>query len=233
MERTRLLAELAGLLDSDNRDPSGILQGLCAACVQLLPITGAGAMLMARGEHHVTVSASDEAILVVEALQDVTGQGPCLEAYRTGRVVLEPDLAEEGMRRWPDFAARAVEAGVRAAFSFPLGVDELRIGALDLYRDRPGPLAAPHIADAVVLAEVTRQTILDVQALAPPGALLYQAPNVDSSRAVLDQATGMTAVHLHVNVEEAFTLLRAYADTHDRTLGAVAGDVVSKRLRIG
>ncbi|MGH8909931.1 MAG: GAF and ANTAR domain-containing protein [Egibacteraceae bacterium] len=233
MERARLLEQLAALLDPDHQDASGVLQRLCAACVVLLPVTGAGAMLMAHGEHHVTVAASDEAILVVEELQDLTGQGPCLEAYRTGLVVLEPDLAVGGMRRWPDFTSRAVAAGVRAAFSFPLGVGQLRIGALDLYRDRPGELAADHIADAQVLAEVTRRTILAAQAQALPGSVLYQSWGVDSSRATLDQATGMTAVHLNVGIDEAFARLRDYARAHDRALGAVAGDVVSERLRIG
>lgn len=41
MEGTRLLGQLTALLNADD-DTSGVLQRLCAACVQLLPVTGAG-----------------------------------------------------------------------------------------------------------------------------------------------------------------------------------------------
>lgn len=43
----------------------------------------------------------------------------------------------------------------------------------------------------------------------------------------------MTAVHLHVGIDEAFACLRAYARDHDRALGEVAGEVVSGRLGMG
>ena len=69
------------------------------------------------------------------------------------------------------FTPQAVEAGVRAVFGFPLRVGAVRLGALNLYQDRPGPLSDDQHADALVMADVIARWVLDVQAGAPPGAL--------------------------------------------------------------
>jgi len=63
-----------------------------------------------------------------------------VDAYRQNAVVTEPDLADPVTRRWPAFTPSAVEAGVRAVFGFPMRVGSVRLGALNLYRDVPGPL---------------------------------------------------------------------------------------------
>jgi hypothetical protein len=48
---------------------------------------------------------------------------------------------------------------------------------------------------------------------------------------VVHQATGMVSVQLEAGLEEAFARLRAYAFAVDRTVEAVADDVVARRLR--
>jgi hypothetical protein len=42
------------------------------------------------------------------------------------------------VERWPTFLEGAGAAGVRAVFAFPLRIGAITLGALDLYRDRPG-----------------------------------------------------------------------------------------------
>jgi hypothetical protein len=51
-------------------------------------------------------------------------------------------------------------------------------------------------------------------------------------RSVVHHATGMTAVHLGVDVNEALLRLRAYAFAASRSLEDVAADVVARRLRL-
>jgi hypothetical protein len=62
-------------------------------------------------------------------------------------------------------------AGGRAVFGFPLQVGTVRLGALNLYRDRPGPLNGDQHADALVLAGVAARWVLETQAGAAPGAV--------------------------------------------------------------
>ena len=64
----------------------------------------------------------------MEDLQFTFGEGPCVECSRTGRPVLQPDLARTGPDRWPGFSAGALEAGIRAIFAWPLRVGGIRLG---------------------------------------------------------------------------------------------------------
>jgi hypothetical protein len=55
--------------------------------------------------------------------------------------VLESDLAEPAVARWPAFAQAGVGAGILAVFAFPLALGAIRLGVLVLYRDRSGVLS--------------------------------------------------------------------------------------------
>jgi hypothetical protein len=154
-----------------------------------------------------------------------------VDAYREDRPVLEPDLAEPRTARWHAFTGPAIEAGVRAIFGFPLQVGAIRIGALNLYCDRPGPLTEDQHADALVMADVAAQAVLTLQANAPPGKLAAELEAGSDFQYVVHQAAGMVAVQLDVSIGHALIRLRAYAFGNDRPLADVAQDVVAKQLR--
>jgi GAF domain-containing protein len=167
----------------------------------------------------------------VEELQYALGEGPCIDAHNLGRPVLEPDLAEPSTLRWSAFTKPALDAGVRAIFGFPLHVGAIRLGALNLYRDRPGPLTAEQHADALVAADVATHAILALQADAPPGQLAAELEAGSDFRYVVHQASGMVAAQLDISVGQALIRLRAYAFGNERALADVAHDVVTRALR--
>ena len=85
------------------------------------------------------VAASDESALRFEELQSELGEGPCVEAYRRGEAVAVPDLREEtGSRSSRPGPRRRAYRGVHV----PAPPRAEQLGALDLYRDTPGPLDA-------------------------------------------------------------------------------------------
>jgi hypothetical protein len=188
------------------------------------------------------VCSSNPVSALIEDLQYSLGEGPCVDAYRQDRPVSEPDLADHGVlsgadradrggRRWVAFTPAAVAAGARAVFGFPLRVGDIRIGALNLYRDSPGPLDDEQHADALVLAGVAARAVLVMQADAPAGSLGAELEAGSDFRFVVHQASGMVSAQLDVSVGEALVRLRAFAFAHDRPLAAVADDVVARRLR--
>ena len=133
--------------------------------------------------------------------------------------------------RWAAFSEQAVAAGARAVFGFPVAVGDARLGALNLYRDRPGPLSADQHADALVVADVAARSILGMQAGAEPGAIGAELEVGANFRFAVHQAAGMIAVQLGIRVDEALVRLRAHAFSHDRNLIDVAHDVIEHRLR--
>jgi hypothetical protein len=179
-----------------------------------------------------SVCSTDAVSARIEELQFALGEGPCVDAFHEDRPVLEPDLAHPDTPRWAAFSPPAVDAGVKGIFAFPLHVGPVRIGALDLYSDRPGPLTRHQSADALVVADVIARSLVSMQAAAPPGLLAMELSLASDFRLTVHQAAGMVSVQLDVDIDEALVRLRAHAFVEDRPLSEVADDIVSRRLRL-
>jgi hypothetical protein len=220
----RILAELAA------GDDAGSVAGLCSVCPSLAGVNGAGIMLMSGDIPRGSLATTDEVSQLVEELQYTLGEGPCVDAYQQGRVVTEPDLADPVTRRWLAFTPPALRAGARAVFAYPLNTGTVRLGALDLYRDRSGPLSGEQHADALVLASVATRWVLEAQAGAPSGMVAGELEASADFHFLVHNAAGMVSVQLGISVTDALIRLRAYAFTRDRLLTEVAQDVIGRRL---
>ena len=146
------------------------------------------------------------------------------------RPVLVPDLADGAVGRWPIYTPAVYDGGVRAVFAFPLQVGAARLGVLDVFRARSGPLTADELGRALTFADVAVTTLLDGQDAAYPGSAAAGLAEALDSRAELFQAQGMVMVQLGVTLAEALTRMRAYAYAENRPLGEVVLDIVARRL---
>jgi hypothetical protein len=200
-------------------------------CPRIVGVDGAGIMLMSGDIPRGSLCTTNTVSHLIEELQYTLGEGPCVDAYRQNQVVAEPRLADPRTRRWFAFTPPALDAGVRAVFGFPLRSGTVRLGALNLYRDRPGPLTGDQHADALVVADVAARWVLEAQAGAPSGAVAQDLEIGADFHFVVHNAAGMISVQQGISVTEALIRLRAYAFSHDRLLADVAEDVVARRLR--
>jgi hypothetical protein len=229
---TQAKAAIAGQSDPGGRGGTvGLLRRVCAAAVQTLSASGAGVTVMIGDGVRGVSAASDPGSARLEELQFTLGEGPCLEAYASRRPVLIPELADGAMTRWPAYAPAVVEQGVRAVFAFPLQIGAARLGVLDVFRDRAGPLTADELWHAVLLADATVAALLDQHEQAGGGADRADLDEAIEDRAELFQAQGMVMVQLGVSIGEAMARMRAYAYAENRRLSEVAHDVVARRLR--
>jgi hypothetical protein len=132
-------------------------------------------------------------------------------------------------RRWPVFAPAVASIGVRASFSLPLIVGEMRLGAMDLYRDQVGPLQAQQLEEAQDFASAAVNVLLRRQrtSTADP-ASVGSGPSSSS----VYQATGMVMVQLDTDAEGAFAALRARAFQEGRSLSELARAVIERRVRL-
>ncbi|MFZ4719658.1 MAG: GAF and ANTAR domain-containing protein [Ilumatobacteraceae bacterium] len=232
MAADRRLRLLGRLVQPD--EPAVDTARLCRVCAELTGTTGAGIMVFGEGGSQGSLGSSDSVSSLIEELQFTLGEGPCIDASRDGHPVLEPDLgAPADTGRWIAFAPPAVAGGARAVFGFPLRVGTAGLGALNLYRDRPGPLTDDQYADALVLADLAGELVLLTQAGAPPGELAMELAVNAGLHAVVHQASGMVSVQMGVRVEEALVRLRAYAFRTGIPLLDVARSVVRRSLRFG
>jgi DNA-binding CsgD family transcriptional regulator len=159
-ELTSVLGEFARDMATDF-PIQRILDHLVLRIVEILPITASGVTLIEPNAMPRYVAGSDASAIRFEQLQTELGEGPCLEAYRTGTAILVPDLRRED--RFAKFRFRALEAGLGAVFTFPLREGDRPLGALDLYRDTPGPLGRDDMAAAQTLADVTTAYLVNAR----------------------------------------------------------------------
>ena len=213
----------------DGADGRQSLDRLSQATALELAVSAVGFALVLGGQHRGTLGVSDDRAAAVEDLQFTLGEGPCIEANRSGRPVFEPDLATSD--RFPAFGPEAAALGLAAAFAVPLHVGSARFGSLDLYHEHPGALNDGVVDDAVVVADVATVTVMGAQADVAVGSLTDLLGDVAESRAIVHQATGVVAVQLDVSLDEALVALRARAFADARPVSAVASDVVGRRLR--
>lgn len=204
---------------------------LCEVSATVTGLDGAGITVMTGEVNQGSLGASDEVSRAIEELQFTLGEGPCVDAHRDQRPVLEPDLRAPAELRWPAFSPLVLEAGGRAIFAFPLQLGAVRLGALDLYRDRPGQLTDDQHADALVMADVVTEAVLMMQSGAPSGLLAAALAEGADLHPFVHQATGMVAAQLGASVGDALVRLRASAFGDGRALDDVAKDVLTGALR--
>jgi diguanylate cyclase (GGDEF)-like protein len=179
-----VLSEFARTMASDY-PIQGILDHLVRRIVDILPVTGAGVTLISSTTSPHDVAASDAMALRFEKLQTEIGEGPCISAYHSGKAVVVPDLRDR--HPFAAFGPRALEAGLGAVFTFPLRHNDGQLGALDLYRDTPGPLSPADMESAQTLADVTVAYLANAQARSE----LQDASEQFHSSSLHDPLTGL------------------------------------------
>src|SRR3954452_17567068 len=82
-----------------------------------------------------TAAFTGERAMTVDEWQYQQGHGPCLAAAAANITVTVPDMAGES--RWPDWADRAIDAGVHSCMSIGLPLRECVSGAVNVYAGQP------------------------------------------------------------------------------------------------
>ena len=209
---------------------------LARAAAQVLPVDGVGLSLLV-DELRLPLGASTAAAEQAEELQTTLGDGPCLDAART-KTGYQADL-DELRNRWPLYAEELTRrTPYRSAASIPVRTPDGHVfAAMDFYAE------VPQLRGLLDLDEVEREIG------APLGALLdvcMHPVRIAGTDAVLPEwyvdaterrqdvwiATGMVMGREHQASDDALSLLRGFAYSHDRSLDDVAGDIVQGVLRV-
>jgi hypothetical protein len=219
------------LIDRQQPADLGLLRRICRAFVEALSASGSGISVMTADGTRGVCATSDPVSERVEELQFVLGEGPCIDAFAARRPVFTADLSDAATYRWPVYAPAARSDGVRAVFAFPLQVGAARLGVMDIFRDRVGPLNGTELQTAFTFVEHTVEALLDLQqngtAREGDGAAVLDV----GRRAELFQAQGMVMMQLGISIGEALVRMRAHAYAENRRLEDVARDIVERRLQ--
>jgi len=159
----------------------------------------------------------------VDALQSLTGEGPCLEAVAERRTVYAEDLADDD--RWPQFAPEATSRGLRSVLAFCLTADGT-VGALNLYARYPRAFGVIDRAKGLLLASLAGLAIGAAQAHEDEERRTSNLHAALATREVIGQAQGILMERERISPDEAFDILRRASQHLNRKLREVAQDLV-------
>jgi hypothetical protein len=212
------------IIEAASGDPVTV-EHACTVAVLATGVDGVAVTVTLSATPREVMYASDPVALAVEELTLLIGEGPCVDAFVEGPILVADLMAPDSVARWPMFAPAAAGLGVLAVFALPLRIGGIRLGVLVLYRRQAGDLDREELADALLMADTVCALLLD-------GASDGRLPEPTGVRhPEVHQATGMVTAQLGVTAAVALIRLRAHAYATGRGLRDVAADVVGRRLR--
>jgi len=227
----RLLATLVELADTliDDFDVVEFLQLLVDRCVELLEVDAVGLLLADQRGRLQLIATSNEQVRLLELFQLQNDEGPCLDSFRTGTPISHPELTSAGAR-WPRFATVATDAGFAAVDALPMRLRNEVIGALNLFRNQTGQLTDTARRTAQALVDVATIGLLQERSIRHQEILTEQLQGALNSRVLVEQAKGLLAERLGLDMNGSFAALRGYARRHNVKLSDVARSVIAGRI---
>ncbi len=171
-----------------------------------------------------TVASSSAAAQAMDEIQYGFGDGPCMTASREQETAYVADLDDDA--RWPEFAARIREHGMRSILAVPFLLGDETRAALNLYSHRP------HRFDerARELASVfVSQTSMALRLALRFAHFSDAADNLKATletRTAIDVAVGIIMAQNRCSQSEAFELLKTASSTRNVKLHTVAAAIV-------
>jgi len=176
-----------------------------------------------------TAVFTDDAAPEIDAGQYSSGRGPCLDAWRLGKVV-RIDAMDGATEEYPEFARLAVEHGVQSTISLPLIAGDRSLGALNLYARVEDGFSSGDEATGLELAAAAAIVLANASAYWDASQLGDQLTQAMASRAVIEQAKGMLmAQSPELSADDAFDLLRRASQRENLKLRDIAQRMVDRR----
>lgn len=219
----------AASADADLRGVAVELQRVGRAAVEALPVDGAVIHLMSDGKDAGVAASSTARWRRIGELSFTIGEGPCLDAARSRRPVLVPELGRAAMR-WPGYTSVVQGHGVAAVFALPMQAGAVSFGVLELFAETPMVLELDDLTLALAFARVATEVLLGGRS-ANRGPQLADDLDIPLNRSEIHQAQGMVMVALSITLAEAMIRMRARAFTADVPLVELARGVISGVVR--
>jgi GAF domain-containing protein len=162
----------------------------------------------------------------IDTAQYKTGEGPCLEAFRTQQVQTIEDTESDD--RWPEFCRTAADHGVRSTLSMPLAVNGESVGALNFYARKVGAFGLVQADIAKGFADQAAIVLANAQAYWDARTLSEQLREAMASRAEIEQAKGVIMAQSGIPADAAFEVLVRASQRENRKLRDIAADIVRR-----
>ena len=195
-------------------------------CVQLLPVSAAGILLVDNDNSLHVIGSSSHAVTLLDLFQVQNNEGPCRECCVTHELVASENLATDG--RWPNFSALATKENFVAVYALPLQAQDVVVGALNLFSE--APLSKAQLATARSLADAATLAFLQADMQQDRLLIARKLRLAVEGRNVIEQAKGVLSERHGISMMEAFWKLRDASNQRDTDIVDMANAVVSREI---
>ncbi|MEV7623938.1 GAF and ANTAR domain-containing protein [Actinoplanes sp. NPDC089786] len=218
-------AEL-GRIRLSETDLGGVLARVAELAKQTLDGADEVSVTLVTGPDARTATFTGDVALDLDETQYEAERGPCLDASITATTFSIPDTGTE--ERWPGFAKRAADAGIRSTLSVGMPIQEAVTGALNVYSTRPAAFDDDAIDVAQTFAGYAAVALANAHVYDETATLARQMREAMENRSVIEQAKGILMAERRCSADEAFVLLSRVSQDSNRKLRDVAAALVGR-----
>lgn len=222
-EVTTALADLATVLN-DEEDLGRVLQRSIDQIIRAVPGAEMASVTVMQDGKGETAASSTQRVWAIDSDQYAAGDGPCLEAARTGEI--QRVSVEEAQERWPEFTRSARAAGVASYLAHPMTIDAGFAGSLNLYSEQPHGFGDFDVSVLRLYVTAACAAIAEARRHAQARELAGNLRKAMESRAVIDQACGVLMAQQALTADQALEVLKRESQNTNIKLREVAARVV-------
>jgi GAF domain-containing protein len=223
-ELAGVFARMSGLLLTSETVDS-VLRLVTRLARETIPDTaGAGVSMVDSDGARSTTAATDELVERADRIQYELGSGPCLVAWADRTVVRVDDLARD--TRWPRWARRAHELGLRTSLSAPLVAGDVALGAIKVYGTRLGAYGSREESLLGMFATQAAVLVANAKSHADAHRVSTRLQTSLRARDAVNVAKGILMAQGRVDEQTAFLQLAKAAQEGRKTLPEAAEELV-------
>lgn len=207
------------------------LRSACEAVVGAMPglFDADGSGILVVDDTHVLryVASTDSGAQLLEAIQESTGRGPCVETLVEDHSVAVTDMLVD--ERWPDLGSLLASNGVRAVLGVPVRIGGVPIGSLNVYAAEPRAWDQSDRSALSTIESVVERLLTGAVFSERQEELIGQLQRALEARVTVERAVGIVMASEDADATEAFERIRRVARSARRSVRDVSADVIEWR----
>lgn len=186
---------------------------------------GAGVTVISAAGDRESAGSTDRVVREADDLQYTTGEGPCLSAWASRKIVTVEDVQSD--RRWPEWSSAVVGLPIRSVVSAPMLHQDNAMGALKVYAAADHAFSAETERLLTMFAGPAAALLAHVQTKDLPVRLSESLRRSLGSRDTINIAKGVLIAQLQIDEEDAAVRMLRHARSEGITLLQAARDIIT------
>lgn len=179
-----------------------------------------------RRKRSATIAGSSERAAVLDKLEQVLGEGPCIASLDAMQPMILSDVETD--TRWPEYQKVLADNGCRSVLGVPLALDADQAAALNFFAAEPGVFAPKVLRTAEGFADLAGRALRLALRIADAQNLADDLKAAMANRTTIDLACGVIMAQNRCTQDEAMALLTKASSHRNQKLRDLAAEVLGR-----